>query len=91
MDSESGFTGPVNLGNPREFTMLELPESVLKIVGSKSKLVFEPLPVDDPKQRQPDISIANDKLDWQPTVELQEGLTMTVEYFDELLGRARDE
>jgi UDP-glucuronate decarboxylase len=85
MRSEPGITGPVNLGNPGEFTMLELAEKVFKIVGGKSKLVFMPLPVDDPKQRQPDISLAKDKLSWQPKVSLDEGLKRTVSYFAKLL------
>jgi UDP-glucuronate decarboxylase len=86
MDSEKGLTGPVNLGNPNEFTMLELAERVLSIVGSKSKLVHKPLPVDDPQQRQPDISVANDELGWSPSVQLEDGLKKTVEYFRTLLG-----
>lgn len=74
-------TGPVNLGNPGEFTMIELAEAVLRLVDSKSKLVHLELPADDPKQRQPDISIAKDKLDWEPTISLEEGLKETIEYF----------
>jgi len=81
MQSERGFTGPVNIGNPREFTMLQLAQLVLKLTNSRSKLVFRPLPADDPKQRCPDISLARAKLDWQPHVELEEGLRRTVEYF----------
>ena len=81
MNSDAGITGPMNLGNPNEFTMLELAERVISIVGSKSKLVFQPLPVDDPKQRQPDISSAGTNLDWSPKVQLEDGLKMTVEYF----------
>lgn len=81
MGSERGFTGPVNMGNPCEFTMLELAEKIIKLVGSKSKLVFMPLPVDDPKQRQPDISLAKEKLVWQPTVALEDGLKETIKYF----------
>jgi UDP-glucuronate decarboxylase len=86
MATERGFTGPVNLGNPGEFTMLELAEKVLTLVGSKSKLVFMPLPEDDPKQRQPDITIAKTKLDWTPKVNLEDGLKETVEYFRTLLS-----
>jgi len=71
----------VNLGNPNEFTMLELAEKVREIIGSKSELVFKPLPSDDPKQRKPDISLAKEKLSWAPTVELEEGLSKTIEYF----------
>ena len=81
MDTDLGFTGPINIGNPNEFTMLELAEQVIKIVGGKSKLVFMPLPTDDPKQRKPNISLAQTKLSWQPTVQLDEGLKETVAYF----------
>jgi UDP-glucuronate decarboxylase len=80
MATEHGFTGPVNLGNPDEFTMLELAEKVLQLVGSKSKLVFMPLPVDDPKQRQPDITLVKAKLDWTPKVNLEDGLKETVHF-----------
>ena len=85
MNTEPGFTGPVNLGNPGEFTMLELAEKVLKIVGGNSKLVFQPLPVDDPKQRKPDITLANEKLAWTPKVTLDDGLERTADYFSKLL------
>ena len=85
MNTEPGFTGPVNLGNPGEFTMLELAEKVIKHVGSKSKLAFHPLPQDDPKQRQPNISLAKEKLGWEPKVSLDDGLKRTVEYFRNLL------
>ena len=81
MGSESDFTGPVNIGNPTELTMLELAERVLKLVGGKSKLAFKPLPADDPKQRRPDISLAKEKLGWEPKVPVEEGLRRTVEYF----------
>ena len=81
MNSEHGFTGPVNMGNPSEFTMLELAEKVIKLVGSKSKLIFLPLPEDDPKQRQPNIALAKEKLSWQPTVSLDDGLRETIKYF----------
>ncbi len=87
MDTGPDFPGPLNLGNPNEFTMLELAELVLEITGAKSKLVKMPLPQDDPRQRQPDISLARAKLDWEPKMQLREGLTKTVEYFDELLKR----
>jgi UDP-glucuronate decarboxylase len=89
MDSEPGFAGPVNMGNPSEFTMLDLAEIVLKLVGGKSKLVFCPLPVDDPKQRKPDISLAKEKLGWLPEVALADGLMETVSYFRKLLGSAK--
>ena len=82
MNSGDDVTGPVNLGNPTEFTMLELAHSVLNKIKSKSKIVFEELPSDDPKQRQPDISLANKLLDgWEPKIELSEGLDRTIEYF----------
>jgi len=86
MNTEAGFTGPVNLGNPSEFTMLELAEMVLKLVGGKSRLSFLPLPADDPRQRQPDISLAQTKLSWAPQVPLNDGLKETVAYFRKLLG-----
>lgn len=86
MATEHGFTGPLNLGNPSEFTILELAEKVLTIVDTKSKLIFMPLPVDDPKQRQPDISLARTKLDWAPKVNLDDGLKETVCYFQRLLS-----
>lgn len=86
MDSPADFTGPVNMGNPGEFTMLELAENVLRLVGGKSKLTFHPLPADDPKQRQPDITLAKEKLAWSPTVQLEDGLKETVSYFRQLLA-----
>jgi UDP-glucuronate decarboxylase len=81
MNTEHGFTGPVNLGNPGEFTMLELAEKVIELTGSKSKLTFMPLPQDDPKQRQPNIELAKAKLGWEPAVRLEEGLRKTIDYF----------
>ncbi len=87
MDTDSDFPGPVNLGNPNEFTIRELAEAVLMITNSKSELVEKSLPRDDPRQRQPDISIARRKLDWEPTMQLREGLTKTIEYFDAMLRR----
>jgi len=89
MASDRSVTGPINIGNPGEFTMLELAEHVLDITGSKSKIIHKPLPQDDPKQRRPDISVAQDKLNWQPTISLRQGLEKTVAYFDELLKDAR--
>jgi UDP-glucuronate decarboxylase len=86
MDSDKGFYGPVNLGNPGEFTMLELAEKVLKATGSKSRLVKKPLPPDDPKQRKPDITLAGSKLEWKPTVSLDDGLKETIAYFKKLLA-----
>ena len=86
MDTEAGFTGPVNIGNPGEFTMLELAEMVLSLTGSKSKLVFQPLPSDDPRQRQPDITVAKEKLGWEPQVPLRDGLERTIAYFKTVVG-----
>jgi len=79
-------TGPVNIGNPGEFTMLELAEKVLELVGGKSKLSFHPLPGDDPQQRQPDITLAREELGWEPKVPLEEGLKPTIDYFRDLVG-----
>jgi len=81
MDSPEEITGPINLGNPGEFTMLELAESVIRLTDSKSELIFEALPEDDPKKRQPDITQAKEKLDWEPAVSLEEGLKPTIQYF----------
>ena len=81
MDTEDDFTGPINIGNPNEFPVLELAERVIRMTGSTSKIVFTPLPTDDPKQRQPDIKLAKEKLGWQPTVELEDGLKRMIEYF----------
>ena len=86
MDSGDGFPGPVNIGNPGEFTMLELAENVIRLTGSRSKLVFQPLPQDDPRQRQPDISLATDKLGWTPKVTLEDGLKETIAYFRKTLN-----
>lgn len=82
MNSREGFTGPVNLGNPGEFTMLELAEKILSITGSKSKIVHKPLPQDDPVQRKPVIDLAQKELDWRPKVSLEEGLEKTIAYFE---------
>jgi len=81
MNTEESFIGPINIGNPNEFTIRELAELVVELTGSKSKFVYMPLPSDDPKQRQPDISLAKAKLSWEPTVQLREGLIKTIEYF----------
>jgi len=86
METESGFTGPVNLGNPGEFTVLELAEKVIALVGSRSKLVHRPLPPDDPRQRKPDIGLAHAKLGWKPKVNLEDGLKATISYFRKTLG-----
>lgn len=86
MDTDDSFTGPVNIGNPGEFTMLELAQEIIDITGTKSKIIHLPLPQDDPTQRQPDISLAREKLDgWEPKVPLRQGLEKTIEYFDTLL------
>ncbi len=85
MNTEDSFIGPVNIGNPGEFTMIELAENIIKITGSKSKITFHPLPEDDPMQRQPDISLAKKVLNnWEPNVQLNEGLKNTIEYFKEI-------
>jgi UDP-glucuronate decarboxylase len=86
MDSEPGFTGPVNLGNPNEFTIRQLAELVIELTGAKSALEFRPLPQDDPMQRKPDISLAKAKLDWEPNVQLREGLEKTIAYFRTVVG-----
>ncbi|MCR9081555.1 MAG: SDR family oxidoreductase [Cyclobacteriaceae bacterium] len=86
MNSREGFTGPVNIGNPGEFTMLELAELILELTGSKSKLVFLPLPQDDPMQRRPVIELARKELGWEPKIKLKEGLWNTILYFDNILS-----
>jgi UDP-glucuronate decarboxylase len=86
MNSPDDITGPVNIGNPGEFTMLELARKIIAISGSRSTLEFKPLPADDPKQRQPDITLAKTVLNWQPTIDLDDGLARTIAYFKTLLG-----
>ncbi|MBM4201405.1 MAG: SDR family NAD-dependent epimerase/dehydratase, partial [Gammaproteobacteria bacterium] len=86
MGTPNDFYGPVNLGNPGEFTILELAELVIELTGARSKLVFHDLPADDPKQRKPDITMAKGKLDWQPKVCLRDGLLKTIDYFDQRLA-----
>ena len=86
MESPADLTGPVNLGNPKEFTIKELAELVIEMIGSKSELSYKPLPQDDPKQRQPNIALAQRHLDWAPKVALRDGLKSTIDYFDELLS-----
>lgn len=81
MNSERGFTGQVNIGNPGEFTMLQLAETILRLSGSKSKIIHQPLPSDDPKQRQPNIELAKAKLGWAPKVNLEDGLKETIAFF----------
>ncbi len=88
MESESGFTGPVNLGTPREFTIRELAEMVIEKTGSRSQLTFEPLPQDDPLQRKPDITLARERLGWEPEVKLEDGLDRTIAYFRNIMSSA---
>ena len=85
MNTSDDFTGPVNTGNPGEFTILELAEKVISMTNSKSEIVFEPLPSDDPKQRQPDISLARKALGWEPKIDLEKGLGATIKYFLSIL------
>jgi UDP-glucuronate decarboxylase len=85
MDSDKTITGPMNIGNPNEFTMLELAELVLRLTSSQSKIIFKPLPEDDPRQRQPNISLAKNKLGWEPKIKLEDGLNETIKYFKEVL------
>lgn len=87
METSNDVTGPVNLGNPVEFTILQLAESVISLTGSRSKIVFHPLPADDPKQRCPDIALARELLGWRPEVPLNEGLIKTIEYFERVLSK----
>lgn len=86
MNSREGFSGPVNIGNPGEFTMLELAQLVIKLAGSSSKIVYKELPQDDPMQRRPMIDLAEKELGWRPTIDLEEGLRRTIEYFRIQLG-----
>ena len=88
MNSSPEITGPINLGNPDEFSMLELAELVLELTGSKSKLEYRDLPIDDPVRRQPDISRAKQELGWEPSIPLREGLARTIAYFDDFLSEA---
>ena len=85
MNSANEVTGPVNLGNPNEFTMIELANKVIELTFSRSEIIFEPLPQDDPKQRQPNINLAKDLLGWQPSVELSDGLSTTINYFQSII------
>jgi UDP-glucuronate decarboxylase len=91
MSAPDDVTGPINLGNPSEFTMLELAELVLDLTGSKARIDFHPLPADDPRQRKPDITLAGRHLDWKPTVELRTGLGRTIDYFEALLSQHQGE
>ena len=85
MDLEPGATGPINIGNPNEFTIRGLAEAVVKLTKSKSELIYAPLPKDDPKQRQPDISNTKVLLDWEPHIQLEEGLKKTISYFENIV------
>jgi UDP-glucuronate decarboxylase len=89
MMEREDFIGPVNLGNPNEFTIMELAEKVIKMTGSKSKIVHLPLPQDDPTQRQPDISLAKKMFDWEPKISLEEGLSATIDFFLSLLKKGK--
>lgn len=91
MESDDGLTGPMNMGNPNEFTILELAEHVIEIIGSSSKIIFKDLPADDPKQRSADISMARNSLGWEPTTQLKEGLRYTIDYFDNFLSDRKQE
>ncbi len=86
MNSRQGFTGPVNMGNPDEFTILELAEKVIDMINSRSKIIHKPFPSDDPKQRKPDITLAKQELGWEPKTKLKDGLAKTIEYFEKLLS-----
>jgi UDP-glucuronate decarboxylase len=85
METGDDFIGPVNIGNPGEFTILELAKKVIDLTGSKSEIIYQPLPQDDPLQRKPDITLAKKVLDWEPKIKLEEGLKKTIAYFDQLL------
>ncbi len=85
MEGSDAFIGPVNLGNPKEVSVLELAEKIINLTGTKSKIVFQPLPQDDPVQRQPDIQLAKEKLNWKPSIQLESGLKNTIDYFDQIL------
>ncbi len=85
MDSEKSFTGPVNIGNPCECTMIQLAETILRLSKSRSKIIYKPLPSDDPRQRQPNIELAKSKLGWEPKICLEDGLRETIQYFKKIL------
>jgi UDP-glucuronate decarboxylase len=87
MNMPKDFSGPVNLGNPNEFTILELAEIIISMVNSKSEIVFRPLPSDDPMQRKPDISLAKEKMSWNPETSLKDGLKYTIDYFETLFSK----
>ena len=85
MDTSDDFTGPVNIGNPDEFTIQELAEKTVDLTNSRSKIIYKPLPEDDPKQRKPDISCVKEKIGWEPKIKLNEGLKQTITYFEKIL------
>jgi UDP-glucuronate decarboxylase len=85
MNSRENFIGPVNIGNPNEFTIRQLADKVIRLTNSKSKIVYKPLPPDDPSQRQPNIGLAKKELDWSPVIPLEEGLVQTIEYFKSII------
>lgn len=89
MNTPADFTGPVNLGNPVEFTILELANKVIDLTGSSAKIVYKPLPQDDPVRRRPDINLAKEKLGWEPLIQLEEGLKKTIKYFEELVSKSK--
>jgi len=89
MNSREDFVGPVNLGNPTEFTILELAKKIIKLSDSKSNIIYKPLPEDDPRRRQPDIELAKKELKWEPKIQLNEGLKKTINYFERLLSNER--
>ena len=86
MNNDKGFIGPVNLGNPSERTILEFAELIIKLTNSNSKIINKPLPKDDPVRRKPDISLAKEKLNWEPKIDINEGLLKTIEYFEKKIG-----
>jgi len=86
MNGPDDFVGPVNLGNPTEFTILDLAEKTIRLTGSKSKIIFKPLPQDDPLQRRPDITLAKEKLQWEPKIDVENGLNKAIEYFRSILA-----
>lgn len=87
MDTDNAFTGPINIGNPREFSILELAEKIINLSASSSEIIFKPLPADDPKQRRPDISLAKKELNWEPKISLEEGLLKTIRYFRDIVKK----
>ena len=86
MNSRKDLIGPINIGNPAEYQIIEIAETILRLVGGQSKIVFMPLPADDPRQRCPDISLAKRELDWEPTVQLEDGLAETINYFKQKMS-----